>query len=206
MKNNHKKIFFLIQQTATLLQMPRTHVRTLGTAFDTVASHSFHVSFMAYCIARMEGLNHTEGLKAMAMGLLHDIAEARTGDQDFLARMYTQVDESKAVSDQFSGFDFGNDLKDLLTEYEKRTTKISQCAKDADSLQQLYLEWMLYWQGNKIAQKWYENDFIHRIPNMFTQSAKKLAELTKTSSPQEWWNEFVNPSQIIKKSYGAKSK
>ena len=63
-----KKVLFLIEQAGTLLQMPRSHVRTLGNAFDTIASHSYHVSMMAYCIARMEGLSHKDGMKALSMG------------------------------------------------------------------------------------------------------------------------------------------
>lgn len=38
------KILFLIQQAGTLMTMPRSHVKQLGTTFDTVASHSHHVS------------------------------------------------------------------------------------------------------------------------------------------------------------------
>jgi len=138
----------------------------------------------------------------MAMGLFHDLSEARTGDMDFPARMYTTVDEARAVKDQFSGMSFGPDLEDLIVNYETRKTKISHCAKDADSLQQFYLEWVLTWQGNKLAESWYKNDFKNRIPGLFTKSAKTLAKMMKTSSPQEWWVEFVNAKKIIKKSYG----
>ena len=198
----NKKVLYFIQQAGSLLLMPRTHKRTLGTTFDTVASHSFHVAILAYTIARMEKLSSQQALEAMAMGLLHDLSEARTGDMDFPARMYTTVDESRAVKDQFAGISFGSDLENLIIEYETRKTEVSQCAKDADSLQQFYLEWVLTWQGNKIAEKWYKNDLKIRIPGMFTKSAKKLARLIKSSSPQEWWVEFVNADKIIRKSYG----
>lgn len=198
----NKKILYFVQQAGSLLLMPRTHKRTLGTTFDTVASHSFHVAILAYTIARMEKLSSQQALEAMAMGLLHDLSEARTGDMDFPARMYTSVDESRAVKDQFSDMSFGSELEDLIIEYETRKTKVSQCAKDADSLQQFYLEWVLTWQGNKIAEKWYKNDFKNRIPGLFTKSAKIIAKMMKSSSPQEWWVEFVNAKKIIKKSYG----
>lgn len=115
----NKRIFFLIQQAGMLMTMPRTHQRNLGNTFDTVASHSFHVAIIAYTIARMENLPHEEALKAMAMGLLHDLAEARTGDIDFVAKNYTKADEEKAVRDQFADIDFGNDLKEIDEEFEK---------------------------------------------------------------------------------------
>ncbi len=177
-----------------LLEMPRTHIRNLGNnASDTVASHSFQVSIIAYCIARMEGLSHAEGLQAMAMGVLHDLAEARTGDVDFLAKNYVKVNEEKAVQDQFAGLEFGADLAALVQEYEIRTSKVAQCAKDADSVGQIFLEWVLMWRGNRLAEKWFEGDFVHRVPHLWTESAKEIALSMKDSHPQQWWwSEFVD--------------
>lgn len=189
----NQRILFLIQQAGMLMEMPRTHVRNLGNnAFDTIASHSFHVSLIAYCIARMEKLSHEEALRAMSMGLFHDLAEARTGDTDFVGKNYTTIDEHKAVQDQFADIEFGDDLLKTINEYEDRTTLTAKCAKDADSLAQMYVEWVLAWHGNKLADKWFEGDFIHRVPHMRTDSAKKLALSMKDSNPQAWWwTEFV---------------
>ena len=146
-----KKVLFLIEQAGTLLQMPRSHVRTLGNAFDTIASHSYHVSIMAYCIARMEKLNHEDGMKALAMGLFHDLTEGRTADLDFISKNYTKDNEGKAIQDQFGGAKFGKELKKLLREYNERKSAISKCVKDADQLAQMYHEWALMWRGNKLA-------------------------------------------------------
>lgn len=176
-----------------LLEMPRSHVRNLGNNTpDSVASHSFHVAVIAYCIARMEGLTHEEGLKAMAMGALHDLIEARTGDADFVIKNYAQLNEEKALSDQFADIEFGQDLLELMQEYEDRETLIAKCAKDADSVAQMYLEWLLSWRGNKLAERWFEGDYQHRVPHLRTESAKHLALSMKDSNPQEWWwSEFV---------------
>lgn len=187
-----KKILYLIQQSGVLMMMPRSHNKQLGTTFDTVASHSHPVSIIAYCLARMEGLSNESALKSLAMATFHDLPEARTGDMDFVAKHYTSVDEERAIVDQFSGFEFGEDLKKLIEEYEIRTSLEAKCAKDADSLEQLYQEWVLMWQGNKIAQKWYESDYKDRVPGLRTESAKKLAYEMKESNPQEWWwSQFV---------------
>jgi putative hydrolases of HD superfamily len=188
----NNRILYLIQQAGSLMQMPRTHKRSLGTTFDTVASHSFHTAIMAYCIARMEKLSHEEASRAMSMGLLHDLAEARTGDLDFISKNYARVDEERAVEDQFKDIDFGKDLENVLAEYEKRETLVAKCAKDADSLQQMYQEWVLSWQGNNLAKQWFEGDFIHRVPHLLTESAKKLVMSMKDSDPNKWWwAEFV---------------
>jgi len=57
----------------------------------------------------------------------------------------------------------------------------------------MYHEWVLAWQGNKLAEQWFDGDFIARVPYMFTNTAKKLAFSMKKSNPNEWWwREFVD--------------
>lgn len=191
-----KKIMYLIQQAGTLMMTNRSHIRNLGNiTFDTLASHSFHVGIIAYCISRMEKLSHPDGMKALTMGIFHDLAEARTGDNDFVTKNYSTMDEEKAVKDQFSGFDFGKDLINEINEYEVRESKISKCVKDADCVAQMFMEWSLSWQGNKLAEKWFKGDLIHRLPYLKTKSAKKLINLIKKSDPQDWWwNDLVTKS------------
>ena len=92
-----EKTFHLIQQAGTLMQMPRQHTKHLGNTFDTVASHSFHVAVISYCIAKMEGLTQEKALRAMAMGLFHDMVEARTGDIDFVGKHYTTATKKKQL-------------------------------------------------------------------------------------------------------------
>lgn len=210
----NKKILFLIEQAGTLLQMPRSHVRTLGNAFDTIASHSYHVSIMAYCIARMEGLTHDDGMKALSMASFHDLAEGRTADLDFISKNYTEDNEEQAIEDQFSEIEFGPELKGLLAEYNERKTPIARCAKDADQLAQMYHEWVLMWRGNKLAQQWFEGDFSARLPYFHTESGKQLALELKDSNPNEWWwDEFVtkagqpkNKEHLIGKHYTKKKR
>ncbi|MDB5179101.1 MAG: phosphohydrolase [Patescibacteria group bacterium] len=189
-----KRVLYLIQQASMLLDMPRSHVRNLGNNTpDTIASHCYQVSVIAYCLARMEGLSHEVGLKAMAMGTLHDLAEARTGDMDFVAKNYVKVDEAKAMSDQFAGLPFGQDLLEMMGEYEARESLEAKCVKDADILAQMYIEWVLVWRGNKLAERWFDGDFTNRVPHLRTESAKKLAHDMRDSNPHEWWwSEFVD--------------
>ncbi|MFA5025510.1 MAG: HD domain-containing protein [Candidatus Shapirobacteria bacterium] len=188
----NKKILYLIEQAGVLMNFPRSHKKHLGNTFDTVASHSHHVSIIAYCICRMEGLSHEDGLKAITMAVFHDLPEARTGDFDFVAKHYGVPNESKAVDDQFEGISFGEDLKKVINEYENRETLVAKCAKDADGLEQMYQEWFLMWQGNEMAKVWFESDFNDRVPHFKTESAKTLASQMKDSNPQEWWwSEFT---------------
>jgi len=193
-----KNILYLIQQSGTLMLMPRSHKKNLGTTFDTVSSHSHHTSIIAYCLCRMEQLSHEQALKSMAMASFHDLVEARTGDFDFVAKHYGETNEQNAVQDQFRDTGFEADLVGLINEYEERNSLEAKCAKDADSLEQLYQEWVLMWQGNKLAQKWFESDFKDRVPGLRTESAKKLANAMLESNPHEWWwSQFFEDDAVI---------
>jgi putative hydrolase of HD superfamily len=185
---------YFIQQAGSLMEMPRSHVRNLGNNTpDTIASHCYHVAVIAYALTRMEGLDHEAGIRAMAMGVLHDLAEARTGDADFVAKNYVTIDEPKAMQDQFKNLPFGDDLLQMMEGYEERASLEAKCTKDADVLAQMYIEWVLTWRGNKLAERWFEGDFIHRVPHLRTESAKRLALAMKDSNPHYWWwSEFVD--------------
>ena len=79
-----------------LLQMPRSHKRSLITSFDNIASHSYHVCVLSYCLSRTEGLSVRDSENAVVMALFHDLEEARTGDLDFISKNYTKTDEEKS--------------------------------------------------------------------------------------------------------------
>jgi len=195
--NALKRILYLIQQSGTLMLLPRTHVKHFGNSFDTIASHSYQVSVVTYCLSRMEGLSHEEALQSVGMAVFHDLSEARTGDMDFIAKHYAIVDEVKAVSDQFNGIPFSEDMGKLIDDYEGKRNKAAICARDADSLVQFYTEWVLMWQGNQLAKKWYDSDFNDRIPGLKTESAKKLAFAMKDSNPHEWWwSQFLEDDTV----------
>ncbi|MBI2022186.1 HD domain-containing protein [Candidatus Daviesbacteria bacterium] len=188
-----QEIFDYIAEVGNLMFMSRSHSRSLLNTFDTVASHAFHVGIIAYCIARMEKLSHQDGIKALAMGVLHDNAEMRTGDLDFIAKNYSVTNEAKAIKDQLKNIPFGKDLIEIFEEYEARKTLVSKCAKDADSLEQMYQEWVLMHTGNTMAKRWFEGSSIHRIPFLRTKSAKKLAKVMLKRHPHQWWwKDFVD--------------
>lgn len=192
-----QRILYLIQQGGTLMLQPRTHIKHFGNSFDTIASHSYQVALVAYCICRMEKLSHEEALQAIGMAIFHDLAEARTGDMDFIAKHYAEVDEEKAVEEQFNGIPFSEDLKNLVNDYEQRSKKPAICTRDADSLVQFYTQWVLMWQGNQLAKKWFDSDFNDRIPGLRTDSARKLAFAMKDSNPHEWWwSQFLEDDAV----------
>lgn len=179
------KSLFLIQQAAQLMLMPRSHKKNLGTAYDTIASHSFHVATIAMVLAKMEGMSDEDANWCAVVWLLHDLAEARTWDHDFIAKNYNTCNEEQAIHDQFRWLGFDNSFWSYLKEYETRASVRSRVVKDADQLAQIYHEWALMRQGNKLAEQWYEWDKDKRIPFLFTESAKSIAYRMESSNPNE---------------------
>lgn len=179
------KSLFLIEQAAQLMLMPRSHKKNLGTSYDTIASHSFHVAIIALTIAKIEWLSDEDANRCAVTWLLHDLAEARTWDHDFIAKNYNICDEKKAVDDQFRNLWFDNNFHNQIEEYESMESMRSKIVKDADQLAQIYHEWSLMRQGNKLAQQRYEWDLEKRVPYLFTQSAKDIVKRMETSNPNE---------------------
>jgi hypothetical protein len=92
-------------------------------------------------------------------------------------------------------------LENLITEYEQRESLAAKCAKDADLIEQMYQEWVLMWQGNKLAQNWFEGKFDMVVPRLRTESAKQVITSLKESNPHEWWWEDLvtknyNPTNL----------
>ena len=74
------------------------------------------------------------------MCLFHDVAEARTGDANFINQQYVDLHEEEARKDQARGLPIGDEMLNLLKEYEQRETKEAIVAKDADLLDQMVLQ------------------------------------------------------------------
>ena len=87
--------------------------------FANLADHHFRVAWIALVIAAREGGQIDTG-KIVKMALVHDIAESRTGDVDYLSRQYVTKDEAGAARDMMDETSVGEEFLALLEEYEKR--------------------------------------------------------------------------------------
>jgi putative hydrolase of HD superfamily len=56
------------------------------------------------------------------MVLVHDIAESRAGDVDYLARQYVERNEQLAMEDMLGGTSLETEFYALWEEYEARTS------------------------------------------------------------------------------------
>lgn len=86
-KNNFNRISDFLFEIGTLRNMKRMHCQALPQANDTIASHSFEVAITGITLAKMERADENKVLK---MCLFHDMAEARTGDKNFIHSHYVK--------------------------------------------------------------------------------------------------------------------
>ena len=171
-------------------RLPRMHRQVLlnDDTSDTIASHSYRVAVIAWFLAKIEG---ADLYKTMAMGLFHDIAEARTGDHSWLHKKYIKVYEDEVLEDQLGQLPFP-DLKELMDEYEKRESQEAIIAKQADLLDQILLLREYEWQGNKEAHIWLYGKSGEvgnaQLNKLTLPSAIELGKMIYEVSPSDWWN------------------
>lgn len=108
---NHLADF--IFEMGTLRNMRRMHSQVIPNSNDTIASHSFRTAIIGYLLAELEGVNKE---KVIEMALFHDIAEARTGDANFIHHFYVEQKEEKAHHEQTENIPNGKDIESLLKE------------------------------------------------------------------------------------------
>jgi len=183
-----QKLVSFFFEIGNLRKIIRAHQQTLLSfdLSDTIASHSFRVTFIGYFLAKELKADVDKVLK---MCLLHDLEEARSSDHNWVHKKYVKVFDEEIRRDQFRGLPGFRELTKLGKEYEERKTVESQIAKDADLLDEIFLLREYAWQGNKEAQTWLkglkrENE---QEKMMSTKLAKKLAREAKKQSPSFWW-------------------
>lgn len=171
-----------ISELQMMKRKKREGVRTCGVENpNSLADHSFLVAHLARIIAFYENADIN---KCVVMALVHDLGEARVGDNDKIAKGYcgAQINQQKkALDDQVSVLDkeLAKETRELFSEKEKRETKEAIIVQDADWLDaaiqaKTYLE-----MGYKEFERWLEN--IEKA--LVTETAKKIMdELIKEDS------------------------
>ena len=94
--------------------------------------------------------------RTVAMALVHDLAEARTADHNYVNRRYVKVDESQVTADQVQGLPFGPELASIKDEFESGSTIEAKLARDADQLDLIFELKEHQDLGNSYAPRWIE--------------------------------------------------
>lgn len=190
--NAYKRIANFLFEIGTMRKLPRMHRQMLLTAddSDTIASHSYRVAIIAWILAKQEG---ADPYKSVMMALLHDIAEARTGDHNWVHKKYVKVFEDEVHKEQLHGMPFP-ELKEFIDEYEKRESKEALVAKHADLLDQVLLLREYQWQGNQEANVWLNGKGKAKgnaqLNKLTLKKAKELGKAICSTSPSAWWDDL----------------
>jgi putative hydrolases of HD superfamily len=154
------------------------------TSFANLADHHFRVFWIAMTIAAKE--ENVDTGKIAKMALMHDIAESRAGDVDYIARQYVIRNEELAAQDMLAGTSIEKEFYALWEEYEARETLESKIVKDADNLD---VDFELAEQaasGNALKDSWQNNREFVAKEKLYTQTAKNIFAQLLKANPHGW--------------------
>ncbi|MFI5240661.1 MAG: HD domain-containing protein [Candidatus Saccharimonadia bacterium] len=177
----HKATVNLLFEVGMLAKSPRTGFHFLGSGSQSIAEHTNRTVYIGLVLGLLDG--KVDVGKILKMCLLHDLAEARTGDLNYVHQKYVEADEAKAIEELVGTLEFGDQLMVILEEYKQRQTRESILAKDADNI-----EWILSLKeeldiGNTRANAWLPS----AVKRLKTEVAKELAETIINTNSDEWW-------------------
>lgn len=149
---------------------------------ESVAEHAWRTSLIASIIAQLEG---ADPARAAFLAVWHDSQETRTGDVNYLGRKYgTQADPQAVTADQTVGMPEGlaSAVRNLIAEYEAKTSPEAVCARDADKLECMLQGIEYRSQGYASAQRWIDNS----RSRITTETGKRLADELLAQGPLDW--------------------
>ena len=176
-----RNIVNFLYEVGILSKTPRSGFHFLGTGDQSVSEHVSRTVFIGYSLALLE--KGVDVLKVLKMCLLHDLAEARVSDLNYVHQKYVTREEEKAIEDLAKTLPFGEDIKEILKEYNERKTKEAILAKDADNL-----EWLISLKeqfdiGNTRAKEW----ITSAIRRLKTDVARGIADEILRTTSDMWW-------------------
>jgi len=173
------KIVNFLFEIASLRRLTRSHRQFIADVNDNISDHSFRVAVIGMILANLEGCDAN---KVMKMCLFHDLAEARTGDANFINKQYLTLHEKDVQKDQMAGLPISEEILGLHDEYERRETRESVVAKDADLIDQMILQQEYFYKDGKNRPIWQK----HTESLLKTEAAKRLAGQIREHNPFEW--------------------
>lgn len=176
---NTEKIANFFFEIATLRRLTRSHRQMIQEVSDNISDHSFRVAIIGMILAKLENCDENKVIK---MCLFHDVAEARTGDANFINQQYVDLHEKEAQRDQAEGLPIGEEVLELLNEHKSLQTEESIVAKDADLLDQMVLQQEYFYNDKENGKRWQD----HTEGGLKTESAKILAKKIRLSNPFGW--------------------
>ncbi|OQY53151.1 MAG: metal-dependent phosphohydrolase [Desulfobacteraceae bacterium 4572_89] len=176
-----KQITNLLFEARMLKDLVRSGYAFLGSGKESIAEHSFTMAFICLVMAKLD--QDIDGLKLVAMALVHDLHEARTGDFNYVQKKYSDVDEAKAISHLIKDLPFGNDIRLLTDEFNMGETKEAKLARDADQISFILELKKLKDTGAQSPEKW----LPVILDRLKTQTGIQMAQSIMETQWDEWW-------------------
>jgi len=176
-----KPLADLLFEANLLKKIPRSGFHFLGAGRESVAEHVFATTFIGFVLATIHP--QADRLRVITMCLVHDLAEARTGDLNTVNKQYLNADEHKALGDICQALPFGQEVKDLMAEFNAGLTLEARLARDADQLALILDLKGLADIGYSPPHKW----LPHVRQRLQTEAACNLADTVMATDHDEWW-------------------
>lgn len=164
-----------------LKEIPRSGYHFLGSGKESVAEHSYMITFIAFVMSKMD--SSVDTAKLISMCLLHDLPESRTGDMNYVQKKYVRVDEDKAVDDLIRDIPFGLTIRDLIDEFNASESKEAKLARDADQISFILELKTLSDTGRRGPETW----LPIVMERLQTETGKQIAESIANTDWDEWW-------------------
>lgn len=182
-----RAVLRFIFENRHLKDAPRAGWLTTGVglaAVESVAEHSHETTVIAMVLAALEG---GDPYKAAGIAALHDLAEARTGDLDYVTRQYvSKASDETVAADQVEGTPapVAAVVLSAVAEHDAGDSIEARCAIDADKLSCLVQAAWYRRQGHQDVQELIDN----MVLAVKTDSARALATaIVQDDSAAAWW-------------------
>lgn len=167
-------------EAGMLRKTPRTGYQFLGSGAENVAEHSFRAALIGFVLAQAAG---ADPYRTMALCLFHDLPEARTGDFNYVNKLYNTADSRRALVDALAGTGLTATVMPLHDELEAAETTEAQLAQDADQIDLIANLKEELDLGNRYAAAWIDA----AMARLRTDAGRKLAGAVVATDHAEWW-------------------
>jgi len=180
-----KRDLEFLYEVGALRLVPRQWHRFHMDNVADLADHHFRVAWLALMIAAREDAK-VDSAKLLKMAIVHDIAESRTGDVDYLARQYVTRNEAQGLTDMLAETSLQAEFKQLAREYEARACLEAKIVKDADNLDvDMELQEQAS-QGHQLPHDWRANRELVGKTKLYTDTARAMQQAIFESNPHDW--------------------
>lgn len=179
-----KRLTDFLFEVGMLRHTPRTGYQFLGSGKESVAEHSFRTSIIGFVLAEMAGADSSH---TAMMCLFHDVHEARTGDLNYVNKMYCTANGTQALKDATAGTGLSEKVLGLWGELEGAESEESRLAQDADQIDFIMCLKEQMDLGNPYAEKWLQG----ALKRLRTPQGKELAAQVHATDQSDWW--FLGP-------------